>query len=165
MAKKSVPAKKVVKKAAPAAAKKSPSNGKVKKLQDELAKLAKEINEEGLSILIQQAKTIVSNIKLDKLKGEEKQKTGTVNIIEGANKANFIIQVGKERKFFSRDDFRGVVKAAQSGNDIKALSIQIFNYLMRERKDFLIDINIQKNNDPRLAELINLIKSKYKVKS
>jgi hypothetical protein len=164
MAKKSAAPKKVVKKAAPAQKKDSSNNVKLKKLQDELAKLSKEINEEGLGVLIAQAKTIVANIKLDKQKGEVKPKTNGINIIEGENKANFIIQVGKERKFFSRDDFRGVVKAAQSGDNIKALSIQLFNYFLRERKDFLIDINIQKNDDPRLAQLINLIKSKYKVK-
>ena len=41
----------------------------------------------------------------------------------------------------------------------------MFNWMMKERKDFLIDNNIQNNNDARLAELIKLIKSKYKAKS
>jgi len=155
---------KSVKKDAPKSA-----NNKIKALQAELTKLSKEINEEGLTFLVTQAKTIINNIKIDK---QNKEKEGAakkfgpndVKIIEGENKANFIIQVGKERKFFSRDDFRNVVKVAQSGDSVVLLGTQLFNWMMRERKDFLIDNNIQKTSDPRLAMLIRIIKSKYKVK-
>jgi hypothetical protein len=150
-----------------------PSNvkdNKTKALQADLSKLAKEINEQGLTFLIKQAQTLISNSKIaqankEKVAGKIAAKGPNVRIFEGENKANFIIQIANERKFFSRDDFRGVVKVAQSGNNIKDLSSQMFNWMMKERKDFLIDNNIQNNNDARLSELINLIKSKYKAKS
>ena len=75
-------------------------NNKTKALQADLAKLAKEINEQGLAFLIKQAQTIISNQKIaqankEKVAGKIAVKGPNVRIFEGENKANFIIQIAK----------------------------------------------------------------------
>jgi hypothetical protein len=146
------------------------------KLQKDLLDLVKDIDEEGLLILIEQANVIKYNMTVDKI-NKEKAKLGTVNdgkdedeedekmirIIPGEQNKSFIIQLYSIKAFLSREDFKGLVKVCQSKDSIDEVAKRVFNWLMKERKDILIDSKITRPGGPELRELVNVIKAKYKV--
>ncbi len=150
------------------------------KLQNELIKLIKDIDEEGILFLIEQANVIKYNMQVDminkekqKLMSESKKVSGDstdnstytdIEIIPGEENKNFIVRLGTARKFLSRPDFKSIVTIAQSQDGIGDTAKRLFRWLEKERKDFLIDCNIRNAANPLLIEFIKVIKSKYKVK-
>jgi hypothetical protein len=149
----------------------------LKSLQEELNNIVKDLDEEGLLFMIEQANVLRYNMQVDKInsvkmkqQAEQKKNKKTdsgkqlIEIIPDENKANFIIQIDTCRKFISRQDFRNMVQVSQSESEMSQAAKNLFNWLMKERKDFLIDNNIQSKNDPRLKGLVQEIISKYKVK-
>ena len=149
------------------------------RLQNELIKLIKTIDREGLLFLIQQANVLKYNMEVDKINKEkskiiyqglivpkkDSKKSGTrVQIIPCEKKNFYIIEIDAIRKFFSIEDFKGIVKVAQSTGEKIEKAGRLYNWLDRERRDILIDCKIGNKKDPRLQEIIKVIKSKYKVK-
>jgi hypothetical protein len=142
------------------------------KLQNELIKSIKELNDEGLLFMIQQANVLKYNMQVDMINREKQKLIGNqksnlksgVEIIPGEQNRNFIIQLGTARKFLSREDFRSMVLIVQEKDSIKELSSRLFRWMEKERRDILIDCNIRNSSNPLLIELIKQIKSKYKVK-
>ncbi|MBN2547191.1 MAG: hypothetical protein JXB50_15420 [Spirochaetes bacterium] len=153
------------------------NSGERVKLQNELKKLIKNIDEEGLIFLIKQANVILYNMQVDKINnmqlqnqksGKNKPKANAydpIEIITGENNSNFIIRIDTTRKFFSVEDFRSMVKICQLDVNEKEKGARLFRWLMNERKDFLIDNNIRDGNNPNLKNLIEMIKSRYKIAS
>jgi len=152
------------------------NSGEKVKLQNELKKLIKNIDEEGLIFLIKQANVIAYNMQVDKINSMqvESQKSGknksknkstyeAIEIIAGENNSNFIIRIDTTRKFFSAEDFRGMIKICQLDVNETEKSARLFRWLMNERKDFLIDNNIRDGNNINLKKLIEMIKSRYKI--
>lgn len=149
------------------------------KLQNELIKLIKTLDEEGILFLIQQANILRYNMEVDKINKEKSKiinqglkvpkknskKPGTrVEIIPSEKKNFYIIEVDAIRKFFSIEDFKGVVKIAQSDGGGLEKAGRLYKWLDRERRDCLIDLKIRNKSDPRLQEIIEVVKNKYKVK-
>ncbi len=141
---------------------------KASKLIFELNSLVKDMNESGLIALIDQAKKIKHSSQSNKSSNlkttETSKKVPNIEIIPDESKNSFIIKIDSSRKFFTRPDFRSVVKICQGNekDDIKASNL--YKWLLKERKDFVIDLDIKKGTDPRILQLIVLIKGKYKVK-
>ncbi len=156
----------------------SAKTGGKAKLLAELSKLARDINEEGLLFLIEQANVLKYNMQVDMINREKQKissgaKSGSkgnaaqnagVEIFPGEENKNFIIQLGSMRKFMSRQDFRSIVLIAQSPDSVKEVSARLYHWLEKERQDFLIDCNIRSASNSLLPELIKLIKGRYKVK-
>ena len=65
----------------------SDKNDKTKVLQADLAKLAKEINEQGLAFLIKQAQTLINNMKISQA---NREKTAGKISVKGANVKIFL---------------------------------------------------------------------------
>ncbi len=148
------------------------------KLQNELIKLIKTIDAEGLLFLIQQANVLRYNMEVDKINVEKSKiineglimpkkngkKSGTrIQIIPSEKKNFYIIEIDAIRKFFSIEDFKGIVKVAQSDGEKIEKAGRLLNWLDRERRDILIDCKISNKQDPRLHELIEVLKNRYKV--
>jgi len=147
------------------------------RLQEELIKLIKEIDEEGLLFLIQQTNVLRYNMQIDKINNEQEKivkgnakKVSTnvpknhVEIFPGDQNKNFIIQLNTARKFMSRQDFRGIVRIAQSPDSITEITKRLFRWLSKERSDILHDCKIGSSTDPLLKEFVKVVKSKYKIK-
>jgi len=144
------------------------------KLENELKSLLKEIDESGLTFLIDQANIIIHNTKVDKInksktdavKGGKKGKgEDAIEIIPGEKNSNFIIRIETARKFFSLEDFRGLVRVCHAEGTPVERASKVYNWLLKERKDFLIDNNMKDSKNENLKKLIEMIKSKYKAKS
>jgi hypothetical protein len=143
------------------------------KLQKELVDLLNDIDEEGILFLIEQANVIKYNMTVDRInkekvklnsgKNKEEEDEPLIRVIPGEQNKSFIIQIFSIKAFLSREDFKGLVKVCQSKDSIDEVSRRLFNWLMRERKDILIDCKITKPGAPELKELVKVIKSKYKV--
>ena len=138
-------------------------------MEDKLKKLLKNIDEEGLEFLIQPASIIIHNKEIDNYNKEivkstnieKKPDTYSLKIIPDDDKKNFVIQYNNTRKFFTRDEFREMVKISHmniNSND------RMFAWLHKERKDALIDFGIRDKNNKVLLDLIRQLNSSFKVK-
>jgi hypothetical protein len=132
--------------------------------KDELLKIIKDLDEKGISLLIEQANTYKKSMAKIPVK-DESTKGATVNIIPDAKMTSFVIQIGNIRKVFTRDAFREVVKACHSAKAVSDAAKNLYTLLLKDKKDFLTDNNIKKSVDPKLISLINSVKSKYKPKA
>lgn len=172
MAKKTAPSGKKT----TAAGKKKAVSSQKTKLQNELKKIIKDINEEGLLFLIEQANVIKYNMQIEKINklqaSQPKQNSFSkttanykITIKAEDNNQNFIVTLGTEKKFFSREDFRGMVLVCQSKDPIVEVSKRLYGWLDRERRDILIDLGINSTSHQLLKNLIKEVKSKYKAKT
>lgn len=145
-------------------------------LLKELATVAKELDEEGIGFLIDQANVLKYNKEVDRLnagmekrrqlisKSKEQQVTGkvgerTVDIQAAADKSSFILLINNSRKILTREELRTMVSIAHNGE-----LAELFRWLKRERADILTDSAIKNKNDRALALISELLVSRYKVK-
>ena len=160
------------------AGKKKAHSAEKKSLLNELHSLAEDINEEGLRFLVNQSRVLLHNMEVEMLRaGIEKitakrKKTPeapeadklTMEIVEADDNSSFIFVINKERKFFTLQEMRKIVKLCHSSNDEKDASQRLYTWLAKNRKDALVDIGIRNQNDPALKTIYNFIINKYIVK-
>lgn len=155
-------------------------------LRKELQSLLADIDEAGLRFLIDQARILRYNAEVDRMNqelavkrtklraelGAEKPSATpskapsrqAVVIEEGSNRSHFIITLGNSRKFFVRDEFRGLVKVCDAAENAAVGSERLFAWLKRNRADVLADVGIGSGRNPLLAELYRTINSSYRAK-
>jgi hypothetical protein len=149
-------------------------------LENQIKKLIKGMNEEGLVFLIEQAQVIRHNMEIDKLnenideinktklqnKGKTKKgvETADVEIIPDDDKKNFVFQIANERKFITRDEMRMIVKICQSDEPLGNIAKRLYQWLYNERKDVLIDCHVRTKDSAIIDSLVKIIKKKYKTK-
>jgi len=157
------------------ATKKSNSNSSTKTaIQNNIKKIMKELDEDSLLFLLEQAQVLKHNMEVDKINKEilearskeggivsegVKRSSDLIKVIADQDGKNFIIEINNNRKFLTRDEFRKIVEICYKGT-----SANLYNWLYKERKDILIDCGIKEKNSLILNKLIDLIKSKYKLK-
>lgn len=138
-----------------------------------IKKIMKELDENSLIFLLEQAQILKHNMEVDRINKEileskeyNKNKSDdvkkvkeSINIIADSDGKNFILDINGNRKFFTHQEFRKIVEISYKGT-----SVDLYNWLYKERRDFLIDLGIRLNNSQFLNNLINLIKGKYKLK-
>ncbi|MDY6934269.1 MAG: hypothetical protein SVZ03_08615 [Spirochaetota bacterium] len=150
--------------------------------KDELIKhlkiMIKDLNEEGLKFLIQQAEIILHNMQVKKqvkklqnkeyIKDEAKKGPVstklTIEVKEGEDNSYFVIVINKARNFFALDEMRKLVKICHLSKDKKDASRRLHNWLSKNRKDVLIDTDIRGTADPALDTIYNFLKSNYTLK-
>jgi len=152
------------------------------KLEEQLKKLIKVINDEGLVFLIEQAEVIKHNMEIDKLNQnidtlnkskqlKKGQKTGKdqdavyIEIFPDDDKKNFIFQIGNERKFITLVEMRTIVKICHSSDPEPVIMKRLYQWLYNERKDVLIDCHVRTKDSQILHDLIKITRTKYKVKN
>jgi hypothetical protein len=149
------------------------------KLQTKLEELLPELNEEGLAFLLRQATVLKHNAEVEALEkelselepspepkapaGGAPKKRGVE--IEQTGPDSFVIQVGRERVFFAREELRRLAKIVHAAEDKLTGQRRLHNWFSKERRDFLNDTGIGKPTDPVLAQLFDLIMSRYRPKS
>ena len=156
------------------------------RLEKELTEAIKQIDEEGLIFLIQQAQVLIHNAGVDRLNREiveleqKKQKRGkgraeprkagaggrtaSVGIEESDNGKAFFLSLGGTRKVMNLEEMRRLVRicyAAESKTD--ALK-QLYTVFARERGDILADAKISGPASPLVEGLFYAIRNTYKLK-
>ena len=173
-------AKKPKAKSAPAKAAKT----KRDELASQLAKLIRELNEEGLAFLVKQALILKHNQQVDEInfrvskaapseKKEEKREKKparpgsdkySIEIVEAKDGSHFILAVNNSRNFFARDEMKKIVKICHASADVRDAAARLYNWFTGERIDVINNTGITGTGDPALATIYNAIMERYTVK-
>ncbi|MEJ2663002.1 MAG: hypothetical protein P8107_03015 [Spirochaetia bacterium] len=149
-------------------------------LAQELKKLIKEIDVEGLIFLVKQAHVIIHNLQIDRMNREmsklqqtEKSTAGKkgpkappvypVDIEEGAGGKHYVLVVAGKRKMFARDEMRKLVAICQKAGSADSACTRMFTWLRTNRSDVLLDEGISGPRSATLASIYKIIKNRYKV--
>jgi hypothetical protein len=153
-----------------------------KGLEKQLQKIVKDLDEDGIAFLIEQANVLRYNMQVDAANRElqkSKKEPGTkkatsnksvttdpvsISIEADKDKKSFVLQVGVTRKFITRDELRHMVSISQVEEPEQTISNRMFAWLNKERRDILLDCKIKGKSDPVLVLVIEYLKQHYKVK-
>lgn len=186
MAKKTAP----VKKAAPAkkkvpAKKSAPAKKSVHDiLAAELRSMIKDLDEEGLSFLVEQARVHLHNMNVVRLEeelasaarqsgkkgGGKKTAVATrmpaadFRIDRSPSGATYHIISGGKWKMFTDEEMLAMVKIAQSKDTLLEVSHRLWDWLDRERPDAFEDLDLEDHHDPRTKDLVKLLRKKFAVR-
>ena len=147
-------------------------------LLKELRKLIKDIPEEGLIFLIEQANKLVYNKRVEELnalqakinkKGASKSKTskkqpvqaGGVSVERGSFNRGFILILGNTRKTVTEDEMVKLVRICHKAVNAEDASSRLYNRLKHERDDILLDAGIKSKNDKFLSEMSEYLKANF----
>lgn len=147
-------------------------------LQKELRKLIKDISEEGLIFLIEQANKLVYNKRVEALnamqskinkksgnrsKTTKKQpvQTCTVAVERGSFNRGFILIIGSVRKTVTEDEMVKLVRICHNAENADDASARLYNRLKHERDDILLDAGINSKNDKCLTEMYKYLKETF----
>jgi hypothetical protein len=147
-------------------------------LLKELRKLIKEIPEEGLVFLIEQANKLVYNKRVEDIKtiqAKINKKTGSkskstkkqavqrfeVSVERGAFNRSFILIIGTTRKTVTEDEMVKLVRICHTAKNKEDGSLRLYNRLKHERDDILLDAGIKNNEDKCLPEIYKYLKTNF----
>jgi hypothetical protein len=135
------------------------------KLLDELAAAARDIDEEGLVFLIEQANVLLHNARVREL--EEKRsaaqpaspappsarKAPSASIDTSADGKAFFLVLGDVRKSLSRAELNQILGICHASPDALEAARRLYTHLGRERRDILVDASIGGATSPLLVAL------------
>lgn len=166
--------KKITKKVS-AEKKQRPASEKLKLIND-LAIIAKDLSEDKILFLIQQASVIRHNMRVDEIRKKENDQIKVshkaietpsrppVSIKESSDNSYFVVNINGYGSFFTLEEMRKLVRICHSsGNAIEA-GERMYTWLSKDRIDVLNNNKIQGRKDILLAELYELIIKTYTVK-
>ena len=152
------------------------------RLEKELTEAIKQIDEEGLIFLIQQAQILVHNAQVDKINREiveleqKKLKSGrgtpaqrktpaaAVTIEESDNGKAFFLTLGGTRKVMNLEEMRRLVRICYAAETKSDALKQLYTVFARERGDVLADAKISGPGSPIIEGLFQAIRSTYQLK-
>ena len=154
------------------------------RLEKELTEAIKQIDEEGLIFLIQQAQVLVHNVQVDKINREiveleqKKLKSGkgkpaprktpaavdAVTIEESDNGKAFFLTLGGTRKVMNLEEMRRLVRICYAAETKSDALKQLYTVFARERGDVLADAKISGPGSSIMEGLFQAIRSTYQVK-
>jgi hypothetical protein len=157
-----------------------------KHFQKEIIKLLKNIDEDDLKFLIEQATILVQNQKIHELNKEiehynekishkkkkpgktKKAKThtkeGVLIDIEQQSDNVFILVINGVRKVLSRMELRSIVTMCHSPLNDTDFSRQLYEWLNTRRNDILFDVKIRSAQHPLWPLLRRFLRNKFKAK-
>jgi hypothetical protein len=156
-------------------------------LTKEITKRLKELNEDDLRFLMNQAKILVHNQEGEKLHQEIMQEEiqhetddyvvsakprepknpstrKTLVGLEEQSENTFILIVCGARKVLSRLELREIVKMCHAQMSDTAFSVQLFEWLKIHRNDILFDARIRTADHPVWPALRRFLRKRYKLK-
>lgn len=144
---------------------------------DEIVSIAKGLEDDGLELLLEQAKVVEYKGKIEKFNRRlnvaareaiaARQEAGRPDYhvtIERTEDDFFIIQLDDQRVFFNRGEMRELTRICHKAKDRNAGARNLFKWFERERSDLLADAGINSNRSPYLQNLYEVIVSTYKVR-
>lgn len=150
-------------------------------LIEKLSELLPELDEEGLAFLIRQATVLKHNAEVDALERDlaelestpeprnpaESSSEGTPRAveIEPAGSDSFVIQVGRARLFFTREELRALAKIVHAAENRQVGTQRLYRWFKKERMDFINDTGVSGPGHRILGTLFDLLLSRYKPKA
>ncbi|MFP4113148.1 MAG: hypothetical protein ACOCY8_01070 [Spirochaetota bacterium] len=161
-----------------AAAERAPvTSDRRSKIISEIVSIAEGLEDDGLDLLLEQAKTVEYKGKIEKFNRrlnvaareaiEARRAAGRPNFrvaVERTEDDFFIIQMDDVRVFFNRGEMRELTRLSHKAKGERAGARSLFRWFERERSDLLADAGINSAQSPYLTELHKIIVSTYKVK-
>jgi hypothetical protein len=145
-------------------------------LIDEIVSIAKRLEDDGLELLLEQAKVVEYKGKIEKFNRrlnvaareaiEARREAGRPDYrvtIERTEDDFFIIQLDDARVFFNRNEMRELTRICHKAKDKAGGARNLFKWFERERGDLLADAGISSDRSPYLKELYEVIVTTYKV--
>ncbi len=147
-------------------------------LLKDLRKLIKDIPEEGLIFLIEQANKLVYNKRVEEINAlqaklnNKKTKTSkktkkqniercSISIERGSFNRSFILIIGNTRKTVTEDEMVKLVRICHTAKNAADASSRLYNRLKHERDDILLDSGIGSKEDKCLAEIYKYLKANF----
>ncbi len=153
-------------------------------LAAELRSMIKDLDEEGLAFLVEQARVHLHNMNVVRLEEElaaaepSKGKKGSgkksaakthlpaadFRIERSPSGATYHIISGGNWKMFTDEEMLAMVKIAQSKDTLLEVSQRLWNWFDRERPDVFEDLDLEDHHDPRVKEIVKLLRKKFAVR-
>ena len=147
-------------------------------LLKELRKLIKDVPEEGLIFLIEQANKLVYNKRVEEInsiqaklnnKSGKKNKPAkkqtvercSISIERGSFNRSFILIIGDTRKIVTENEMVKLVRICQTAKNASEGSSRLYNRLKHERDDILLDAGIGSKDDKCLSEIYKYLKANF----
>lgn len=143
------------------------------KLEKELRDAIKEVDEEGLLFLLQQAGVLIHNARVERInkvageirgsrKAHAPQATG-VEIEESDGGKVFFLTIGQSRKVLNLDELKRIVRICYAAETKSDALRQLYKVLSEERRDILSDAHIGGHQSPLLDGLFQAVRARFKL--
>jgi len=132
----------------------------VNRLINEIDSLLPDLDEEGLILLLEEARTICRSSSASAQESETELKIGRCD-----DGSTYYVVAGATWKLFSADEIAALVRIARNEEAADKASQGLFFWLHQERRDVLADLHIPNSASARLPELLELLRSNFPVRS
>ena len=142
-------------------------------LEKELREAIKEVDEEGLLFLLQQAGVLIHNARVERINKvaseiRGSQKAGAlapagVEIEESDGGKVFFLTIGQSRKVLNLDELKRLVRICYAAETKSDALRQLYTVLSRERRDILSDAHIGGPQSPLIGGLFQAVRAKFKL--
>jgi hypothetical protein len=143
------------------------------KLEKELREAIKEVDEEGLLFLLQQAGVLIHNARVERInkvaseiRGSRKSAPQTpqgVEIEESDGGKVFFLTIGQSRKVLNLEELKRLVRICYAAETKSDALRQLYTVLSRERRDILSDAHIGGPQSPLIDGLFQAVRAKFKL--
>ncbi|MFO7731666.1 MAG: hypothetical protein R6V86_12995, partial [Spirochaetia bacterium] len=149
------------------------------KLLKELQTLLPQVDEQGLSFLIQQTTTLIYNEKVKELnasreiaeqtqspaaeKQPKKSNAPQVYFETGKSGSSFFLDVDGKRAILDQDELMQMVKIAQVADDSKTARERVYRWLKKNRDDIIFDCGLQPGG-AKIAALCERLQSDFAIR-
>jgi hypothetical protein len=143
------------------------------KLEKELREAIKEVDEEGLLFLLQQAGVLIHNARVERInkvaseiRGSRKPAPQThqgVEIEESDGGKVFFLTIGQSRKVLNLEELKRLVRICYAAETKSDALRQLYTVLSRERRDILSDAHIGSPQSPLIDGLFQAVRAKFKL--
>ncbi len=157
----------------PAMATKKKVDQRRAKLEKELRDAIKEVDEEGLLFLLQQAGVLIHNARVERInkvageiRGSRKTQTpqaAGVEIEESDGGKVFFLTIGQSRKVLNLDELKRIVRICYAAETKSDALRQLYKVLSEERRDILSDAHIGGPQNPLLDGLFQAVRARFKL--
>ncbi len=157
-----------------------------RKLAEELAAMIPALDEEGLAFLVEQGKTHLYNMEIEREEEEraaeeERESAGVkpkaakkadakakgpanFRIERSSSGASYHVISGGNWKMFTDEEMLAMVRIAQSNDPLPDVTERLWRWLDGERPDTFADLAIDGPKAPRMREFVDLLKAKFAVR-
>jgi uncharacterized membrane protein len=143
------------------------------KLEKELREAIKEVDEQGLLFLLQQAGVLIHNARVERInkaaseiRGSRKPQApqaASVEIEDSDGGQVFFLTIGQSRKVLNLEELRRIVRICYAAETKSDALRQLYTVLSRERRDILTDAHIGGPQSPLIESLFQAVRAKFKL--
>ena len=152
-------------------------------LEEELQEAIGQLDEDGLSFLLNQAHVLIHNAQVQRINTElaeldrknrvARKSLGRAGAVPGApvpvgieeseDRKAFFLSLGGTRKVMALDEIKRLVRICYGAESKSAALRQLYTVLSRDRGDILVDAKIGGPSSPLLEGLFHALREKYRL--